>query len=339
VTERLETQPSIKPRSRLTRITKLAPWLLPFVAIGLLLPWCNRLLPTSPGSLGWILDLAAHWQILYAPIWLILCLIAAIDKKRWMLLSPLALLPLWTASPALPSAVGSPPALSVAVANVHVSNRDPAPLIAWLRAQPADVVVLNELTLRYSDALVAGIGDVYPHRAFEPDNSPFGIGLMARKPLTDITVTRSTDGIPAMAAKINVDGRPVRIVAVHPVPPMTVHWHRERDRLLRTLAEDRDPTPRIVAGDLNATPWSTALQSAARAGGAKTELLRATGLEATWSHSVFGLRLGIPIDHVLAGPHWRRGTSERGPDIGSDHRPVRAELVWANEDATATRIR
>jgi endonuclease/exonuclease/phosphatase (EEP) superfamily protein YafD len=313
-------------RSRLSRIAGIAPWLLPFVAVGLLLPICNRLLPPSPGGLGWMLDLVAHWQILYAPMWCALCLIAATRAKRWLLLSPLALLPLWTASPALPKAHDASPALSIAVANVHVSNRDPARLVAWLRARPADVVVLNELTPAYADALSTAIGDQYPHREFVPENSPFGIGLMARRPLRDIAVRRSEDEIPALIAVIDVDGRPVRIVAVHPVPPLAVHWHHERDRLLRDLAQERDPLPRVVAGDLNATPWSTALSNAAQTG--NSPLRRATGLSATWSHRVLGLPIGIPIDHVLASPQWRRGASERGPAIGSDHRPVRAELHW-----------
>jgi endonuclease/exonuclease/phosphatase (EEP) superfamily protein YafD len=310
----------------LRRITGIAPWLLPFADVGLLLPVCNRLLPPSPGRLGWMLDLAAHWQILYAPMWCALCLIAAARAKRWLLLSPLALLPLWTASPALPKAHDTRPVLSIAVANVHVSNRDPAPLAAWLRAHPADVVVLNELTPAYADALSATIGDAYPYREFAPENSPFGIGLMARTPLRDIAMRRSEDDIPALIAVIDVDGRPVRIVAVHPVPPLTMHWHHERDRLLRELAQERDPLPRVVAGDLNATPWSTALTQAAQAGGAP--LRRATGLGATWTHPTLGLPIGIPIDHVLASPDWQRGIDERGPEIGSDHRPVRAELHW-----------
>ncbi len=310
------------------RLINFAPWLLPFAGIGLLLPLFTRLLPASPGALGWMLDLAAHWQILYATAWLALCLIAAFRAKRWLLLSPLMLLPLWTASAALPEADEGKPALSVAVANVHVSNRDPARLVAWLRAQPADVVILNELSPAYADALIDAVGDLYPHRAFVPEDSPFGIGLMSRMPLSDIDVQRSVDDIPALSVRIDIGGQAVRIVAAHPVPPLAIHWHDERDRLLRRLAASANRMPLVVAGDLNATPWSTALASAAQSG-----LRRATGLGATWSHPSMRM-LGIPIDHILASSHWRRGQTLRGPEIGSDHRPTRADLHFmAPQDA------
>ncbi|MBP6750165.1 MAG: hypothetical protein KA144_11035, partial [Xanthomonadaceae bacterium] len=56
----------------LQRRARIAPWLLPFVAIGFLTPWLARLMPASGGTLGWAFDLAAHWQILYAVAWLAL---------------------------------------------------------------------------------------------------------------------------------------------------------------------------------------------------------------------------------------------------------------------------
>jgi endonuclease/exonuclease/phosphatase (EEP) superfamily protein YafD len=37
---------------------------------------------------------------------------------------------------------------------------------------------------------------------------------------------------------------------------------------------------------------------------------------------------GIRIDHILAGPGWRCRRCWVGPDVGSDHRPVLADLVW-----------
>lgn len=79
----------------------------------------------------------------------------------------------------------------------------------------------------------------------------------------------------------------------------------------------------LLAGDLSATPWSSALIGTERAG-----LSRATGLSPTWSSR----HIGIPIDHVLASRHWRRSAYTRGPDIGSDHLPVRVALQWADDD-------
>lgn len=298
-------------------IAAIARWLLWPCAFALLLPLLNRLQPASPGTLGWLLDLAAHWQWWYAALWLALCLCCALRGRRWLLLAPLAALPLFTAARMLPASSGEGPSLVVVAANVNLANRDPAPLAAWLRAQPADVVMLTELTPAYADGIAKALVDVYPHRAFAPDASAFGIGLLSRHPLARIERRDSVDGIPSLGADIALDGAAVRVVAVHPMPPMAPHWHEERDRLLRMLADGAAATPMVIAGDLNATPWSTALTGAARGG-----LFRATGSAPTWP----GRHIGIPIDHVLASAHWRRGEIARGPDIGSDHVPIRATL-------------
>lgn len=306
------------PRTGFRSGTAIARRLLCACGFGLALPLFNRLQPPTSGTLGWLLDLAAHWQWWYAAAWLALCVFCAMRDRRSLLLAPFALLPLFTASRMLPaSGENTRDAFVVVAANVNLVNRDPAPLAAWLRAQPADVVMLTELTPRYADALATTLADAYPHRAFAPEDSPFGIGLLSRHPLHRIARRDSADGIPALGAEIDTAGGRVRVVAVHPMPPLASHWHDERDRLLRSLAVDARDMPTVVAGDLNATPWSTALIGAARAG-----LFRATGSAPTWPQR----HVGIPIDHVLANAHWRRGETARGPAIGSDHLPVRATL-------------
>jgi len=319
---------SARLRSALLRRARIAPFLLPAVAIGLSLPLVGAWQHADsgadaiddPGTLAWLLDLAAHWQFLYALLWLGLCLLCALRGRRWLLLTPFALMPLWTASPALPRAApGDAPSLRVAVANVNLANRDSKPFVAWLRAQPADVVAILELTPAYAEALEATLGEDYPHRAFAPDASPFGIGLLSRRPLRSIERRDSADGIPQLRAILDDEAGEIRIVAVHPMPPVEAHWHGERDRLLRALADEAAETamPTIVLGDLNATPWSSALFLAGQRG-----LFRASGFAPTWPKRY----AGIAIDHALATAHWRRGERARGPDIGSDHLPLRVVL-------------
>lgn len=289
-----------------------------------MLPLLGRSFPTSANTLTWLLDLAAHWQSLYALFWFVLCLFCAIHSRRWLMMAPLALLPLFTASGSLPSADDGKPAIMIAAANVHVGNRDPAPLVAWLRAHPADVVVLSELSEPYLEALSHALASDYRYRELHPKDSPFGIGIVSRLPLLGASVIEDADGIQTLAADVGIGTQTVRIVAAHPMPPHAREWHDRRDALLRSLARDSD-TPLILAGDLNATPWSTALTGAARSG-----LLRTTSLAPTWPHRGRGV-FGIPIDHVLASRHWRRGAASRGPDIGSDHFPVRVALHWADD--------
>jgi endonuclease/exonuclease/phosphatase family metal-dependent hydrolase len=47
-----------------------------------------------------------------------------------------------------------------------------------------------------------------------------------------------------------------------------------------------------------------------------------------WGNTKFTRWWGVRIDHVLAGRAWRPRACWVGPDLGSDHRPVLAELEW-----------
>lgn len=314
-----------KRPTRFRRLPGLARWLLLPCGLGLALPLLNRILPPSANKFAWLIDLAAHWQLLYAPLWIALCLLCALRARRWLLLAPFALLPLWTASERLLVSDGGAPSLVIVAANLHAGNRDPGPLVAWLRAQPADVVVISELTPEYAEALENRLGGDYPDRELSPRPSPFGIGILSRLPLRDAVLIDDADGVQTLLADVDIASRPTRIVAAHPMPPLAPEWHDKRDALVASIAGQADSLPLIVAGDLNATPWSTALIGAGRHG-----LLRTTGFAPTWPSSGRGA-IGIPIDHVLASGHWRRGMSSRGPDIGSDHLPVRVALHWADD--------
>ena len=321
-----DTASGDRRRQRLRRL-RLAR-LLALGCVGVLaLPLLFRVLPpveSAPGSaLLWLLDLAAHWQWLFALLLVVLCIAigwAAHRDRRWWALVPLAAAPLWTASPVLPDAgAKATPELTVVVANVHAGNRDARPLLDWLATAPADVVVLLELSPAYADAL-AGAAPDYPHRELLPDDSPFGIGLLSRRPLAGFETHASADDIPFLLAMLDTPQGQARLIAVHPMPPLQPHWRRERDLLLEVAARDSRELPTLVVGDLNATPWSTALLSPRT-----RDLRRTTGFAPTWRP--FGGRwFGLPIDHVLASPHWQRVHAERGPDIGSDHLPVRVAL-------------
>jgi endonuclease/exonuclease/phosphatase (EEP) superfamily protein YafD len=309
--------------SRLLGLVALTRWLLVPCGVGLLLPLLSRVLAPSTNALAWAIDLAAHWQWLYAALWLVLCLIAAANTPYWLLLLPFSLLPLATASTALPKHVKGAPALVVIAANVHVGNRNPAPLVTWLKQQPADVVMLSELSEPYAKALLFALGDDYSYRELHPKNSPFGIGIVSRLPLRNAVLTEDSDGVRTLTAEVTAADRSTRIVAAHPMPPLTPEWHHKRDLLLSTIVQQTGDMPIVLAGDLNATPWSTALFGAQRGG-----LQRTTSFAPTWPRFGHGV-VGIPIDHILATSHWQRGNSSRGPDIGSDHYPVLASLHWS----------
>jgi endonuclease/exonuclease/phosphatase (EEP) superfamily protein YafD len=288
---------------------------------GLLAPGASRLL--GDGALGWATDLATHWVMLWLPLGAVgLTLLDARIPVRLGLAAAMLALPWWWLPPSMPC-VRAEVQLRVAVANVHLSNTDPAPLLAWARESPPDVIAVLELTPRFAQALQVQARDRWPHQRLEPSDDPFGLGLLSRWPLRDARVVIGEGGIAQLHAFVETPSGTVEVIAVHPMPPIDRHWHGVRNRTLAAL-QPRGAHPAILVGDFNATPWSNAAPRLAANGWRWFG-----GVQPTWPHAVWG----IPIDSVWGHGPWQVTERAVGPPIGSDHRPVRAGLRLA---ATAT---
>jgi endonuclease/exonuclease/phosphatase (EEP) superfamily protein YafD len=84
--------------------------------------------------------------------------------------------------------------------------------------------------------------------------------------------------------------------------------------------------PKIIAGDLNLPPDS-AIYRKFWAGYRNAFSEAGLGFGYTEWPRMRKLRFGLRIDHVLAGGGWRPRSCWVGPDVGSDHLPLIAELV------------
>ncbi|HEY7424519.1 MAG TPA: endonuclease/exonuclease/phosphatase family protein [Gemmataceae bacterium] len=81
--------------------------------------------------------------------------------------------------------------------------------------------------------------------------------------------------------------------------------------------------PLILAGDFNTPPESVLFRDV---WGRYTDAFSSAGWG--WGYTFLGDRTTVRIDHILAGPGWRCQRCWVGPNIGSPHRPVLADLVW-----------
>lgn len=212
--------------------------------------------------------------------------------------------------------------------NAWADNLDPDATTAWLLKQNADVVVLEEagggawpvvraLKKAYPYSTACGVRygcdtrmfsrwPIVAEHGFHQDNLDLAGGWMTlRHPLGDFTVA-----------------------GVHFVWPVPAgQWQAQSRTLVHRLA----PFPRdslILTGDFNSTPWSWSLRRQDKALG----LERRTRALASWPSGAFSRVLKapfpvLPIDHVYAGKAWKTVKVERGPSLGSDHRPVVAILA------------
>jgi endonuclease/exonuclease/phosphatase (EEP) superfamily protein YafD len=109
------------------------------------------------------------------------------------------------------------------------------------------------------------------------------------------------------------------VIALHPMPPVSLQWQHTRNRTFAVLRPSGN-APALAIGDYNATPWSNAAPILVQGGWRWFG-----GVQPTWRNSAWG----IPIDAVWGHGPWQVVGHEVGPPIGSDHRPLRVDLRLA----------
>ncbi|XXT14695.1 endonuclease/exonuclease/phosphatase family protein [Sorangium sp. So ce429] len=98
---------------------------------------------------------------------------------------------------------------------------------------------------------------------------------------------------------------------------------RIRESELARQWVDEAPYPAVIVGDLN-MPVDSAIYRRFWSGFENAFSRAGLGFGATKRTRWFGVR----IDHVLAGPGWTTERAWIGPDLGSDHLPILADLRW-----------
>jgi endonuclease/exonuclease/phosphatase (EEP) superfamily protein YafD len=282
------------------------------------------------GGWHWLLDLASHFRwywLLAALVWFAVasrrrstpagvCLAVAIAANAW------AILPYW-----LPPAGGTDggESLEIVSLNVFALNADKDRTLAYLRHRAADVVVLVEIEASWAEALES-LAALYPHRVIEPRDDMFGVAVLSQLPLESPRVEEPAGGPPVIVTGVRRGEQRFLLMAAHPPAPISAAWSARRDAQLAAIGDlaAAESQPVIVAGDLNATPFSHGFRQLTRLRGLRDSAL-GRGLQNTWNARHWLPR--IPIDHVVVSPEVRVVSRTVGPDVGSDHLPVEATLV------------
>jgi endonuclease/exonuclease/phosphatase (EEP) superfamily protein YafD len=275
------------------------------------------------GSAFWMFDLLAHFRLQYAlAAALLLVVTFALKHSRIALVAGgLFLVNGLVIAPAyLRDSSPSDAMLVIALANVNSANTDFAAVANYVRG--SDIVVLLEVNAVWESEMRARLPE-YPYTVFETRSDNFGLGvLMKTPPLTHSIETLVPEGPPTIAIGLRLRGRTTSLFATHPVPPISASATTQRDAQLAALAARVAATSNdvIVIGDLNATPWSSALTPLFDAGLHDTR----RGYEATWPTGMWPLR--IPIDLCLVSARFETASHRVGPDVGSDHFPIKVAL-------------
>lgn len=278
---------------------------------------------------GW--TVADHLRYGFVGAALVLAL-ASIRVRFRLVFLPLALSVLinaWMIGPtlmpaALPDGAGQGGNVRLIHANVWVKNEDLSGLVTQVAQGDPDILVIIE---RFAYQGTDWMTPFLRHLPYHGDCAEADCGnhVFSRWPLQRLGVVTSqwhdAEDIPSfMAVRVERPAGPFTLVVAHFNQPFSVADHAHQAQWLAQRLRELPP-PVILSGDFNAAPWSTAIGTITREGGV-TRLSNTGPTWPTWVRPI-----GIPIDHVLAGPGvGARDITVLG-DIGSDHRPIALTLL------------
>jgi endonuclease/exonuclease/phosphatase (EEP) superfamily protein YafD len=293
------------------------------------------------GERWWVADLLAHFRYHYALGALLLAGAALALGRRVAGLAAACLVgaQIWAvAAPPRTPAQDRPTAadtrLRVMSVNVLVTNPRHADVIKAIeRAQP-DVVALQEVSGAWHP-VVARLAERLPHVApADWRTQPSDNILLSRHPIVESRVVTAPGQywFAHVEATLDVSGRRLRVLAVHPPlpgsPELTAIRQLHLDYYARTAAAS--DLPLLIVGDFNITPYSPRFRALLREGGLSYVHL-GWAWPRSWPSANYGqvqrYVRGFPIDHVLTSRHFAATGARTVADVGSDHYPVVADLV------------
>lgn len=284
-------------------------------------------------NLRWGFEYTASFRHQYLFLQLILiCLIPALKVKKQFLyvLLPFTLINLVPFLsfyiPADNSGEGK--TIKILSANVQTTNEKYNLLVSLIKNTDPSVIVLSETDEKWIDNLRFLEKDYYSIK--HPGKYLHGMALYSKYPFTSEEIKYYSYyenlSVPMIFATINVKGKDLKIITIHPIAPKDKSCIIARNRHLLEAAEmiKKEKSSNIVlAGDLNITPWSYKFSEFLKISGLK-DSSKGFGFQSIWPAG--NPLLLTPVDHFLISKNLTVIHRYTGPDIGSDHYPVFVEF-------------
>jgi endonuclease/exonuclease/phosphatase (EEP) superfamily protein YafD len=275
---------------------------------------------------AWPLSLIEHFRVQYLVVGIAVVGCAVLGKRFFDAALVAWLVNLAIVAPDLgASAQGkSGTHVRMVLSNVLSSNRSYDKVAALIRESQPDIVALVEMRDPWFAELAPALAGYEKLEHGRDDN--FGLALYVRGAIRG-HVEYFGETVPTLVAEIETRGVTATVIVTHPVPPVDKLAQSAQGKHLAALAGYVTSLrgPIVLAGDLNATPWSRFFR----------RLVGTTGL--CDSRAGFGYQgsfpassalLRIPIDHVLVSCDIGVRDRRIGSDVGSDHLPVIVELTF-----------
>lgn len=207
--------------------------------------------------------------------------------------------------------------------NLRFDNRAPEKVLSLIGSSAPDVVTLNEVSAMW-DSKIDLLKSAYPYSVVCPrPNGVFGVAILSRRPFAKDKEPRCFERGALATTTVDFSGLEMDVAAIHLGWPWPFDQAHQIAMLSSSLAA-LSPTA-IMAGDLNATPWSAAALKVADAGG--LTLMPSVGSTWLFMQLPDSMRfLGLPIDNVFSKGDILIHSVKRMENVGSDHLPLLVEF-------------
>ena len=278
------------------------------------------------GSRWWLFALADHFRFHY----LVLLSSAMLPAGCWRLWKTFTLLlvlmiaQLWGLEPwgwsKLSAEKPKTRSYSLVWFNVHTGNDSKSEVLNYLIDRDPDFICLGEVNRLWLQHLGA-LSEKWPHQVLQPRDDNFGMAVYSKFPFK---YRQKLDlDVPCIQFEIENDvNKSFSVFVGHPVPPVGARFTGSRDRYLRLISDTMSVTqkPFAVVGDFNATPWHYPVEQMIKRH--QLSYVSPSFMQPLLTWPIGFLPVGIPIDLFLTQPGILVHALKRGPDLGSDHRPI-----------------
>ena len=224
------------------------------------------------------------------------------------------------------------PMISVLACNVKQGNRDYQSVIKLIDECQPDIAVFMEADQDWADALRPALAK-YRERIEQPQDDSYGILFVSQLPLHEKEVRfLLNDEVPSVSCVVQLPGgRKVRVIALHPEPPLPNRDTLGRDAEILVAAKiaREERLPVIVTGDLNDVAWSRTTRRFLRISGL-LDPRQGRGMFNSFDARYWFLRW--PLDHIFHSQDFELVSIERQKFVGSDHFPMFYRLALTSTD-------
>jgi endonuclease/exonuclease/phosphatase (EEP) superfamily protein YafD len=294
-------------------------------------------------------ELLSHFRYQYLVIALLLAVSITLLQRYGLLkskailitsflilgLNAIEILPWWLPHPQ--QVVHRSAQLRILSFNVHEKNTAYAAVIDLVRQDQPNVALFIEVdtTSVWCQKLQAGLQQTLPYSFC---SSGAGLALFSDRPFQKVAVIDLEGFGQHLLADVTVDQQVLRFIGTHPFVPIAPATFQQRNLQLAALAKyiGQQPTPVIIAGDFNLSPWSpyyrqfiqaTALHNARLGFGILPSWPYPTTFKKNLPSGLLPL-LRIPIDHCLVSKELGVVNMRVSGQANSDHAAIVTDVVW-----------